>query len=298
MTAAVAVVERRSVGALGQAPTVTPDSIFRYEAPVAPETMRLWQRELDRVFEPQERISRLVLRWESGDLWQPIQRLIIWQCEDPNCIAVPDIVRPGLKGPHPRSTGHYCAPGFCLCPLKRNAWRNGANRFMDRASYELWKDTGLWGRRWWVIQGSNGGHRFHLSPDEYEARLRVMMGLSQNTPDPGDLPYAPFDSRVLDKIASLDKLKSWTKAIDYATRHPDVMDAEHVAEVRQAREGLWRYLDDGIDEAWDEGGKAFKQTLRDTYGRGKPWESASTLDYESVHQRFIEKPFDSPLDEA
>lgn len=292
---AVHVVDRRSaVTGLSEtgAPPASEDSLFRYDPPVSPETLAAWQRELDRHFEVQDRVSRLVIRWEAGDIWQPIQRLIIWQCENPNTVMVPPMVSAGLKGPHPRSSGHYCAVRFCLCPVKANRWRGGSNRFMDRATYELWRETGLWGRRWWTVQGHAGGHRFQLDPSELEARLRVMVGLPQQTPDPGELPYAPVDARVFEKVASLDKLRRWTKALDFASRHPDQMDQESRDEAIRARQALWRYLDDGIDEAWDEGGSAFKQTLRETYGRGKPWESASTLDYESVEQRFIEKPFD------
>lgn len=293
MGSAVAVIDRRAVGALGEAPTVLPgDTMFRFDPPVSQETIRGWQRELDRYFEPQDRISRLVVRWESGDIWQPIQRFLIWQCENPNTIAVPPLVQPGFRGPHPRSTGHYCAPGHCLCPVKRNAWRSGANRYMDRATYELWKETGLWGRRWWTVQGHKGGHRFQWDPNELEAKLSQMQGGPVQTPSPGELPYAPLDGRVFERVAAMDKVKHWTKAIDYASRHVDHLTREEADDAVKAREALWSYIDWGIDEAWDLGGSALKQYLRQTVGRAKVGESYRGPDEERIERHFMHKNFD------
>lgn len=259
--------------------------------------MAEWQEEIDRVFAPVDRLSRLVLRWEAGDRWQPIQRFIIWQCEDPNTVAVPPVVRHGLRGPHPRSKGHYCAEGYCLCtldPRKKHTyhWRGAPDTPFDRATWELWHDTRLFGRRWWTIQGPKGGHRFVLDPGEYEAKILQMKTGFNQTPDPGDLAFADFDGRVLEKIAAMDKVRAWTGAIDYAARNVDVLDKEHLDLAVAAREKLWQWMDYGIDEAWEIGGSAFKQHLRDTVGRAKPGTRTNDVDYEAVEHEFLHNQWD------
>lgn len=268
---------------------VVPADLFRYDPPVSPETVRAWQREVDRAFPPADRISRLVLRWEPGDAFQPIQRFTIWQAQDPRTTAVPPFIRDALRGPNPRATGHYCAPGHCLCPMKANRWRGGANRHLDRETWALYRDTGLYGRRWWTVQGDRGGHRFTLDPDELEAKLLQLKAGVNQTPAPGDLPYAPFDARVLHKIARLDQVKTWTRTLDFCARNADHLDAEQKREAIQAREALWQWIDWGIDEAWDEGGAALKQHLSGEYGRDTSGDP-DDLDYEAIERAFTHEP--------
>lgn len=269
--------------------------LFRYDPPVSASTVRAWQADLDALFPPVDRLSRLVVRWESGDRWQPIQRFVIWQAQDPLAAELPPMIRDALQRGHPRSTGHYCASGFnpttgalwCMCPMKSNRWRGGANAYIDRATWELYQETGLYGRRWWTIQGHKGGHRFQWDPSEMEARLSDMRGGPRQTPDPGDLPYAPLDQRVLDRIAPLDKVRAWSKMVDFATRHPDQLDAEEDAEATQFKEALWQHMDWGIEEAWEMGGSALKQHLRETVGRSKAGEKNDDVDYEHIEQQFM-----------
>lgn len=272
--------------------------MFRYDPPVSESTVREWQADLDHLFPPSDRLSRLVLRWESGDIWQPIQRWIIWQCEDPKLIELPPLVREALQRPHPRSLGHYCASGFnpttgklwCMCQIKANRWRGGANAHVDRATWELYRDTGLYGRRWWTIQGNKGGHRFQWNPSEFEARFSAMNGGPQQTPDPGDLPYAPFDGRVMERLAPLDKVRQWSMMVDYATRHPDQLDAEEEQEAIAFKKALFKHIDWGIEEAWELGGGALKQYLRESVGRKKVG-SEEDVDYEAIESQFMSVAF-------
>lgn len=271
---------------------------FRYDPPVSRATIARWQASIDTHFPPTDRLSRLVIRFEAGDLWQPIQRFIIWNAQDPATVAIPPMMRDALARPHPRSRGHYCASGknhrgkvWCMCPLKSNRWRGGANTYIDRATWELYQETGLYGRRWWTIQGHKGGHRFQWDPNEVEARLSNMRGGPKQTPDPGALPYAEFDQRVLDRIAPLDKVRAWSQMVDFATRHPDQLDAEEDAEATQFKEALWKHMDWGIEEAWEIGGSALKQHLRETVGRAKVGTKSNDVDYEDIEQRFTSVAF-------
>ena len=271
------------------------DTLFRYDSPVSPETERAWQRELDRIIQPSDQLSRLVVRWESGDRWSPIQRFIIWQCLDPvtSTITTPDGVIPGvpdwimreLQGPNPRATGHYCAPGWCRCLMKANRYVGGKARAIDLATWQLYRDTGLYGRRWWTVQGTKGGHRFVWDPEELEAKLSQLMGGPSQTPDPGALPYAPLDDRVFTRIGMLDQVRTWTRTLEFAARNAEDLERHQITEAVQARDALWKWIDTGIEEAWSEGGEYFKQYLTDEYGRAKPGEQDDLI-YEEVEQQF------------
>jgi hypothetical protein len=269
------------------------DRLFRYDPPVSLTTVRAWQREIDRVFIPSDQLSRLVCRWEPGDVWQPIQRFVLWNCLDPVTAtlatgdpAVPDWIVRELRGPSPRVSGHYCAPGYCRCDLKYNRYVGGAARAIDLATWQLYQETGLYGRRWWTIQGHKGGHRFVWDPDELEAMLSKLKGGPAQTPDPGDLPYAPFDARCLDRIGALDQVRTWTRTLEFAARNADDLEAQQITEAVTARDALWQWIDWGIEEAWDEGGSAFKQHLTNTYGRAIPGDRTDDLDYEDVERQF------------
>lgn len=265
---------------------------FRYDPPVSRETIARWQAALDELFPPCDRLSRLLIRWEPGDAWQPIQRFIIWQAEDVSQLAIPPLIKAALNGPHPRSTGHYCSSGidphtnapWCMCAIKRNGWKGGANPFLDRATWELYRETGYFGRRWWTIQGEKGGHRFLWGPNEYESKLSQMAGGPAQTPAPGDLGFAPFDQRVLERLAPLDKVRAWSMMLDYADRNADQLDAEEDAEALAIRAALWKHVDWGIEEAWEVGGSAFKQYLREL-GRA-PVGQTDDFDYEFAEQQF------------
>src|SRR4051812_7899003 len=117
--------------------TIAPpqETLFCYDPPIDIETVRAWQADLDRVLQPTDALSRLVIRWESGDRWAPIQRFVIWQCLDPatsrladGASAVPEFIMDELRGPNPRAMGHYCADKYCKCLVKRNRYTGGKAR--------------------------------------------------------------------------------------------------------------------------------------------------------------------------
>ena len=102
--------------------------VFRREPPVSVSALTEWQRQLEQAVPVTDRLSRLVIRWEPGDAWQPIQRFFLWQCVDPKHHEIEPWILAELRGPAPRSTGHACFEGYCLCDLKRRRWVEGACR--------------------------------------------------------------------------------------------------------------------------------------------------------------------------
>lgn len=176
-----------------------------------------WQAALDALHIPGT--SRLLVAWEPGDVWQPIHRWFLWQLQ-PWTLSHNDAVKAELRGPHPRSKGHYCAPSAgCGCvnefgvPTHTNNWKGGPVKLIDRRAWEIHRQvertTGelVIPRRLWVIQGDNGGHPFQIAMTEQ--KLRREQGLPEDVPSAADLPYAEFDRRVL---VALERYDLWRYA--------------------------------------------------------------------------------------
>jgi hypothetical protein len=279
----LAYVDRRSAAGVS-APA--PDRLFRYDPPASREQVAQWQRMLDEHCPVTDRLSRLVLRWEAGDPWQPIQRWVVWQCLDPKHVTIEPWVRSALNGPHPRATGHYCGDGYCLCAMKRNKWVGGATRLLDRQTWELHRDTGLYGTRWWVLQGRSGGHRFAWAPDEPQATVAAAKGLPTQTPAPGDLPYATLDGRTLRAIDRERRAGFVMDALADAHQRLAAITAEEKAQATDAAKALWAWSDEEATRLWDEGANLLPHYLAEQYGRAPVgYKSTWTVDRMEAMER-------------
>jgi hypothetical protein len=156
--------------------------LLEYDRPVPPE----WREELARLTPPHQRISWLELVWESGDRpseafpgGAPVQRWVIYEVTPPE--GVPGFKRDTLLEEPPRSAGHH--------RMRRYFLEHG----------------GALMEPFWVIQGTRGGHKFHFS--DAEQSILYLQDLPWEPPVPGSLPYAPFDSRVIEQIQKWDRLR-------------------------------------------------------------------------------------------
>ena len=247
---------------------------------LAPER---WERAVWSIAPPSQFVTWLKISWWSGDVWQPIERWGIWQMRHPRMVH-PAILRE-LKGPSPRSTGHYCAVGYCPCKKKFNAWYGGAARQIDFAQWQLFRETGHYGTRWWTIQGDQGGHRHRL--DRVEARVTRIMtrGQISDTPAPGDLPYADFDQRTFWKIAALDRVRMWKHVSDYVHRNDDRMNVEEREEGQAAQRALWAWLESQVKKTVDTIGSSGAKTLKDAAPR--ILDKQKPLDEDAIHEDFV-----------
>lgn len=178
-----------------------------------------WVDRLAQVVRP-EGGSWLVLRWEPGEPWWPIERWAIWQVRPRALTALlyPEHLKE-LDGRNPRRTGHACFPGWCDCRAHKRRWTRpgGDAAYIDYWQWQFYHETGgpdgggLFGTRWWVIQGEDGGHRWNLSQGEME--LRQLRGLPIQTPLAGTLPYAPFDERVIGQVVQEDRMRRGLLAV-------------------------------------------------------------------------------------
>lgn len=260
---------------------------FGYDAPHSPETIAAWQRELDEVVPPTDRLSRLLIRYEPGDPWQPIGRYLLWQCVDPHHVSIEPWNRKALNGPSPRSTGHYCAPGWCFCEIKANRWTGGATKLVDSATWRLYHETGLYGQRWWTIQGHHGGHRFQWAPDELAPHVAQLKGKPTQTPAPGDLPFAPFDRRVIRAIMAERRANALSHALKSLGANKAALDAEDQADAEAKARAVWDWTGERVEALWDDGVELLPRYFEEQYGRA-PVGMRDTFSHEDVERRWFD----------
>lgn len=78
--------------------------------------------------------------------------------------------------------------------------------------YAMWKEYRCLARPYWCIQGDEGG-----TPMQYSVREQAILranALPTDVPNPGDLPFAPFDERVVRALLERDKFRQMGGALD------------------------------------------------------------------------------------
>lgn len=165
--------------------------------------------------------------WEPGEPWMPIHRLVIAQMT-PRAVMAKEyefyrmLGESGdaskfyeLEGPNPRESGYFdkikgefVYRAECLPPniTQRQWW--------------LWRSEKAFAEPIWIVQGSNGGHKRRFS--DLEGVILRKAGLPREAPDPGDLPFATFDDRILDALSRMGELQShFDKLIKWAELRAD-----------------------------------------------------------------------------
>lgn len=239
--------------------TAKPDALFVYDRAIPPE----WTRALHDVCPRYDGISWFKIVWEPGEEFDPklwVQRYVIWQMRTPENtqrLILRDY--PGCTGlleEHPRKdavwdrkTGCYVKP-------------NGSLAKTDKLTWELYKETGCYGIRFHVIQGDRGGHRFHLSHLEKQILRYGSNGKMKDVPAMGDLPFASFDSRVLEHFARIEQAAMARKICKYALQNVQNLDLDEQHEWEYARTLLFDYLGNQFGEMYDEFRPFIKEQLR------------------------------------
>lgn len=167
----------------------------------------------------------------------------------------------GLEGPAPDTLGYFknvkqsyqtVKPG--CHPLSARRWVSTAPPNVTQRKWDLYRQFGCEARLFWVIQGGKGGHKYKIK-SPHEKKLRKLMGLPADTPYIGQLPFAPFDDRVIDQLISLDEeRKQVTFATELLNRSRETADMAEAAELRSLREQLKKWWSDQVDEAVDLAG--------------------------------------------
>lgn len=224
------------------------NTLFRWtwEAPAD------WQRLLNEFFPRNEVFAWPMLVWLPGERWrvaipgaghkiieQPIQRWAIYQMI-PRASAE-DWIVDELEGPHPRTLGHW-------------KWNQGATdgewvteALVSRVQWELYRQTRCVPKRFWLIQGDRGGHKFEFSNIEQRALKRAK--LPTEPPEPGALPFAPFDLRVVEKLLAHDRLRKFDRYLSTPEARNAQRHAEGLRERQEFRRETLKWLRDQAAQA-------------------------------------------------
>lgn len=162
--------------------------------PVMRTVPRDWQTQLAELWPRSEQTSWPRLRWEPGYPWEPVERWIIDEMIPADAV-IPDVLEQLQRATPPQ--GHWDAA--------LDEYIRQDDSIITTTAWKLFRETGCWARPFWVIQGKHGGHKRWFS--ESEKKLLRYAGLPSDPPAPGDLPYAPFDTRVLKQLAQHDLLR-------------------------------------------------------------------------------------------
>ena len=201
--------------------------LFEWTRPV-PED---WVRDLESVVPQSDRVSWLKLWWFAGWPYEPVNRWVLYECS-PKLEFVPDGVLDSLQGPNPREIGKWQAD-----PAVPGKKRWITESLVSYNQWAIYRDTHCYPSLWWVIQGTQGGHKWKLSLDE-QAFLGASGIEARDTPAPGALPYAPWDERVKAQVVRADRLRRWRETLGWDDRQTDKHHA--AAFVRRERAGLRR----------------------------------------------------------
>lgn len=192
-------------------------------------TIAQWRKRLQQASPHSDQMSYLHLVWEPGWTWEPVGRWMLFDCfpvlaTDPTWL---DEYRKGDPSVHVK---HDSITGM----ITQDALITGTQ-------YRVYQETGRHSRPFWVIQGTNGGHKVFFS--DAEKKLLKMRGYPDTMPAPGELPYAPFDNRVIDHIHRYDKLR---RANGNAKRMAELSMGQEKDLLRKNRKELLGWLEEQI----------------------------------------------------
>lgn len=203
-----------------------------------------WVKQLAEFSPPTDKVSHLEIVWQPGEVYEPIQRWEIYEM-DPNLDRYPEELVADLTGPSPRSRRHKVKDEES--PL---GWRWWSDSLASQRQWELYGRTGCMPLRFWIVQGEIGGHKWRLTNQE-RALLRLQGTGLTDVPLPGDLPYAPFDNRVLNQLRTYDSFRRWDAA--GPRDNPLVWYPRRQEEERQQfRRALGKWLETQVEQAVDE----------------------------------------------
>jgi hypothetical protein len=197
--------------------------VIHHQEPPAEWVRRL--REIDPISDVH---SWLDLRWMK---WS--QRWALYECV-PIRFVNDDSLIAELAGPDPESP-------------------EGAHLSVTRYQQQMYRGHKVHARTSWIIQGEHGGHMAQFGESTKE--LCRAKGLPTEPPMPGDLPYAPFDERVVAQIQRMNKLRALRGDLaEFKKRYgsPENWKREKREQLRAARKEYVRFINAQFGDDADE----------------------------------------------
>ena len=213
----------------------------------------------------------LYLAWEPGEKWVPGQRWVLYEMLHPKWVNWE--LMEEFEGPNPRIEGHYCSdkvPGQfqCLCPQKLERWRGGPCSVcfqtqsactcaeylpysITATQWRLFRKTGYVPRYlFWIVQGKGGGNKAFLT--EQEESWLAVEGKPTTLPYLGQLPYAPFDRRVVSHIERLNALKRFNDDMKAYRHAMGPGHEQHLVDLqKEFRQSVVSWFDSQMNEECD-----------------------------------------------
>lgn len=213
--------------------------MFSYDQ--QPQDTAKWQDRLDALFPPNTEISSLRIVWEPGLEWAPTGRFVLYQMLPAS--RIPVIFLPFLEGPDPRSFTRYDR-------VKKEVIRKRGAPLVSRQQWLMYREEGVFGMPYWVVQGERGGHKINFT--KVERMIARLKGHPNGQPPAiGDLPYAPMDNRVIEKLVALDQMRTYNLLIDFAMRAPEMLEADEERGANEAKDRLWAWVESQVGQ-WVE----------------------------------------------
>lgn len=261
-------------------PTVT----FSHDPPVSPQEIARWQADLETVVPRTDRVPWLKIIWQAGMDYEPVQRFELYEMVPlhPEINWIPDGILDALQGPNPRTVG-------CWYKGEDGVTRWISDSLVSLMQWELYRETNCWGRRWWIIQGDNGGHRLSWGPIE-RGFWQAKHGDAVQLPAPGSLAYAPYDNRVKEQVIRADRMREWRNALAWDERARTKSGAaKYVAQhrdalARQLNETMLQFLDEQVKAATSE----VSQKELDRYMDTAPLDTQFDRKYEQLEQHILQ----------
>jgi hypothetical protein len=212
-----------------------------YEDP-APARTAEWQEELERVVPRQDRLSWLKIVWEPGYPHEPIQRYVLYQMV--GFERAPSMVQPYLTGPNPRLFWRWDR-------VQKEIIRSPDAPLVSHTQWQLYRDTGLFGRPYFVLQGNAGGHKVRWNRAEAMiARTRGVKG--GKPPVVGDLPFAELDNRTIERVAQLSLMRNVAYLLDKVHVSAEALEKHEEEEVQRAEDKLWDFISAQAEDTFED----------------------------------------------
>lgn len=231
-----------------------------WDPPAPPDEVAAWQARLEEIAPRSDGAGWLLVYWEPGEVWCPVNRWIIANMVPKSVLykqakfyesvegkdAAQHELYYELEGPSPRDGAFYDEI------LKK--FIHDSSRLppvITQRQWLLWRDHDAFAMPVWVIQGTEGGHKREFN--RLEELLLKRAGKPHVAPFPGELEYSTPTDKTFAMILRMKEMKEKLlgRDLSHASSENDwarmkaAQDAEFQAEVLS-------WLEEMIGEVWQE----------------------------------------------
>ena len=120
----------------------------------------------------------------------------------------------------------------------------------SRQQWDYYQITGNLLRRYWVVQGTRGGHRIEYS--QVESRISAIHGGPAQPPYAGDLPYQVPNKITFESLTNIQALLLDLKVIKTVENGVLAAKSDDRDVLEQMRKDVWNHMSNQIEESTEE----------------------------------------------